>query len=695
MLRKEQQKDFKKIDFISFLKKLDDDDINDIVENLELVPCNMYTIEQPFGLDFLSGLDLDVIENLNVIYMANKMLDIYTNDSSDIMFVSLIKGGSNLLFDKLNEMDSRLDKIDYLRFLIDRKINYYLEYRGALNDYFLNHKFDEMIENVNLYFKEIDKILNKGHPQPIKKYTIGKTSNFVVSSMDDLSKLFLNGKSDHSRIDNKVDAINISYSFNSFYDAPYLDDIYRDGGVDKFKDEARRITNDGVDVELGIGYKVYALTEALKNAFGKSSLPLFNFMITKHPPYHSSFVSFLNHKNNISFDKLMYLGGADRSYYNYVYGATNPICRSKESFEKNLVYGLSPILAESIPVDKFSNISDGLKIIDGIDLLMEIIKDKNSLKTLELLRGFVLEKGFENFELNFEFKNNKPLKKEVVAREHSKYLNIVYDIDVLLKDGSPTAMYFEMQHMLEMNKLVDDIDVVITVIGDDDNDSVLKLKSQFLVNTCSYDDFPKYCDIYHTNSGSRASEKIALNIPSIVVKTSECSPTSSGIVFIFDVDEVLVSGEEKHYQNYHLNKFNKEQEDNVDIDFGNTPLQTYFLKLNDLLKRVRGIYPAEINLLTARGGNASSMRVMRFLEKNKVIVDKALFLDGGNKTDHILNMSNPSMMVKFIDDHPLHIDRVVNLDKNERLNIIACHYPVGASLLLSNDKKKKPNKKAS
>ena len=649
-----------------------------VLSEIEMIPKNIYTVGDYEIVKSFCNKEMDFAFILEGVFcnLVKEILDIYQNDSEEVIFLSALKLPSvdrRLSF--LNSKMERFQKINKLREDFEKSKNIFLSgYEDGLEE--LN-SIEGVSENIYEWLKETKNKLLLHSYIVLKNNNVGFYKYEPLNDISHIRDFFIDKRKAQKNSNTKE--IRLSFSFKSFYDADFLDLLYREKGLEEFKKESYSITKGGSfskKVKLGTGYYLYRLVEGIKNTLGKNEFPFFSSLITKHPPYQSGFVSFLNHRNNIRFDKIMYLGGADRAYYNKEYGMSIPVCSSVESFNKNSFYGLSPILLKDLNVIYGEDLRNSdISLMDGLRLLLEIIDDKDAKKIIMEKIKEVKRLNMDKMPVYFESKNNTPLSKKHSEIKKDNVIRLVYDKDLLLKDGKKTSIYREVEFLLEAINMINDQHIELYIVGDHFESDVSKY-CYFIKK----ENIPRNIDLYNSSNSERVDKFINSGVPAILVKSFGDYNKNKGVNFIFDIDEVIITGEEELYQKYHLNKFNKEQRENLDVDFMPSKMQSFFIKIAYISKCVGDFLPINVNLLTARGGNSASIRVMRFLEKNNIFVDKALFLNGAEKTHHILKESE-DFFVKFIDDHSTHINRVLEKDDIGKKGVMACHYPINKNSL--------------
>jgi hypothetical protein len=640
--------------------------------------------------------------------------DLELEVSEDVTFVSFL---NNQLIDSkfyfMNELKIPAHKVDYLRHI---KIN--------LKNSFLEKDFEEkktkaLNEIKNIIGEKFEYFSNMIYITS-NESTISPQLENPNNNTSEISDCFyLNGvirlDSNSSIQDNIYDllidesktndvnifpknSIAISFPANIIFDVKEMENCHFEKGTKDYIELLKKKGNENKPLKLGSNYQLFDLINKARSLLGLNIFPIKIGLITKNEPFDAKIFYKSQYAYNIKFDYSAFTGGENRAHYNFEFGVKLAFCSNEKSKYEHELSGVNSFNT-NVNKKTLDDLYEDRSLLALIDFLINNIKDEQNIETLINTKKYVLENNIENFKIkNIIEKNNLSLYKTPKTKyENSKItndINYLIDGDALFVGSKTSQIYSLLKKKIILKEILKDSEFnvfihiasskdyyqkILNLLIDTGNESNVNL----VLGSCSDILNLEKIDLYISSNEENVRESIKNHISAIKVTPKsmsmeqELSLDEKPFNMVFDLDEVITQGDEIFYQEFHLIKFKKEQENRLHIQLKTSIMYDYFFKVGKVAKHLKENPNANlilnIEILTARGGDECSLRFFNLMDYNNIYIDRALFLDGRDKSVHLKNLYMKGGVTLFADDHPTHINRLNKSMEKDNFIIVDGH----------------------
>lgn len=522
---------------------------------------------------------------------------------------------------------------------------------------FLNRDFiNEKLLNLNGFNLKIEKIFYL--ESKIKEKNINKKI-IDNNSLYDLSNYICNQNEQTSQPED----IKMSFSLKQIFDTEYLGSVYHENGLDAYLSHIKKLKNDNFILNEGKYFKFFEKMEFLSSALSDHFNIQLN-LISKNEPFESRIFMVGQNYHNIGFNISCFTGGESRAYYNKLLNTDICFCSSNYSKYEHEMLGLN-----AVNIKHFDYLIDDFiekpTFKNGINLINLLLKERKEISIPMELEKY-LDKEIPTYKKRKRI-NELCLKenhKAILGKDESQKninLKIVFDID-LKQDNSIMLHFQERLNRINRNLKSELYDI-----------ETFWMTKEEIANQ------NHNADVIFSNSEefqiSNLDKPIVITNNNILDDNEIKSVRERFMSFVFDLDEVVTKGEEKIYQEYSLAEFLKSQSESISESLSKGLFFNFFYKLGKIAYHFKNNKSNEIDIdisiLTARGGDSSVVRVFNLIESNQIYIDKIASLNGMEKTKFVEHEAKKGGFCFYIDDHPLHTERVLNLTKKNQIkNII-------------------------
>jgi hypothetical protein len=626
--------------------------------------------------------------------------------SEDVTFVSFLnKENIDNNFYFLNKLVIPAHKVDYLRHIkINSKKSFAKkDFKKTTSEALM--LIEQIIGEKSKYFSNMFYVVsteNTVNPQfeNPNNNIVTKSNSFlldgviVLKSNDSLLKSIYNFLIDESKTNSSnifpQNSIPISFPANIIFDVKEMENCHFEKGTKEYIELLKKKGNENKPLKLGINYELFDLINKARSLLGLNILPINIGLITKNEPFDAKIFYKSQYAYNIKFDYSAFTGGENRAHYNLEFGVNLAFCSNQKSKYEHEIVGINAFNTNANK-KTLEALYEDRSLLSLICFLINNIKDEKSIEILNNAKKYVLENNIQDFKIkNIVEKNNLSLYKTPKTKyensEITNNVNYLIDGDSLFVDNKTSQIYSLLKKKLILKKILENsefsinIYIVTTEIyyqrilkllvdtGDEENVHLLSNNYNQILND-------KCIDLYISSNEENVRNSIKKEVSAIKITPKSMSIEQELILdekpfnMVFDLDEVITQGDEIFYQEFHLIKFKKEQEDKLHIQLKTSIMYNYFFKVGKIAKHLKENPNANlilnIEILTARGGDECSLRFFNLMDYNNIYIDRALFLDGRDKSIHLKNLYMKGGVTLFADDHPTHIDRLnKSMEKN-------------------------------
>lgn len=505
---------------------------------------------------------------------------------------------------------------------------------------------------------------------------------------------------------------NISVPASLLIDIEDEERIFKKHGASVYKATLRNINKEGKVLPEGRLNPIFQYVKFINKLLPEESMQIEIGVITRNAPYEARLIHQSLRHHNIEPYFMAFTNGKKRSEFAKQFDVDLVLTHSAKSQKDHRNNGFPAYHFDELDY-MTDRIEESPTIGSVISFFEVLVKNKEIKSELGRIYKHFESAGLLDLDVSMAHQKNESLlnqykqyrtNKSVKDIDHT--LSINYSLEAITNDPLSLNNETIALNLLKKDMALSDnvpsnvmnFRFSITTTGAYDKRSVLNYLEHHGVNIekiefVDRDDIEKYAkenkiNLYIGHDKEQVGKYNQIGIPAIALRNVPIDKATKETLKnktyrqVFDLDEVVVKDEEAMYKLFSLQFFDSFQRNYVEFEQNKGPMFEYFYKIGRVSRYLKKNPSDEINLevtvLTSRGGDYACMRFMNFMERNSLYMDESLFLGGLEKTNHLLYLCKQGGMVLFMDDHPVHIDRINDhIMNNPTKNIAIGHCIAG------------------